>query len=216
MRHASDKRSAHADHRQRRVVIARRGLARLVTLAVFVVALVVAGCGGVSGSGVHAERQPAATATSELPTATVGPPTPTPTAQERLLTSLARQAIGDLAIDVRATFDAGARSVTVATTLGGSVPNSPADIAAAQERVKAICFRAQQALWTSRTTLSSVTVTVSGPILDQYADAITGAYGAAVLSANSAKRVTWDTLAPDTAWDQYDNVFLRPDFNDAS
>ena len=194
----------------------RRGPACLVALAMLAALVVAAGCAAAPESGGQAGAHPAATATPGLPTATAGPPTPTPTAQERLFTSLAQQAIGDPSVSVQATYDAAARSVTVTTTLGGTVPNTPPDIAIAQERVKTVCFRAQEALWTSGTALSKVTVTVSGPILDQYAEAMTAAYGAAVMSTATAKRFTWSSLTPDAAWEKYDNVYLRPDYNDAS
>lgn len=151
-----------------------------------------------------------------IPTYTPRPPTPTPTARELALAALERQALGKLVEDVQVTYDVGTRSVQVNTTVGGSVPNDDSTIAAAQEQVKTICFRAQAAMWNSGTSFSQVAITVAGPILDQYAQATNGAYGAAVLTAATVKRFTWNSLTPDTAWGMYDNVFLRPDYNDAS
>lgn len=174
-----------------------------------------AGCAASSTPGAAAGA-PSPTVPHALATSTPGPGTPTATAQERLFASTVTQAIGSLAQDMLVTYDAGHQSVTVAVTVGGIVPNTDAAIGAAQEQVKTICFRAQHALWTSGTAFRQVTITVTGPILDQYADLTTGAYGAAVLTAATVGNFAWASLTPDLAWGKYDNVFLRPAYNDAS
>ncbi|HEX6796394.1 MAG TPA: hypothetical protein VF116_01630 [Ktedonobacterales bacterium] len=158
-------------------------------------------------------------------------PTATPTAQQRIAT-LARHAIGGESqhATVTAAFGspgAGAGTPTSGTTLGaggagdtsavtvtialkGKVP-APQAIGATQERVKTICFQVQRALWTSTTPLAVVTVSVVGPIYDDYADLVSGSYGAAVLKAPSAARLDWANLSPDAAWDVY-GIWLRPDY----
>lgn len=149
---------------------------------------------------------PASRGAAGTPTAAV--PTATPTTQQRI-TALARQAIGGSAQSVEVTFGAGDRAVTVAATVGGTVPGTQEEINASQERVKALCFRVEQALWTSGMPLNEVVVTVVGPIYDDYADLTTGAYGAVDLKAATAAKLTWASLSPDAAWDVY-QVWLRP------
>lgn len=207
----------HAEHRRWYALQGRGTLPtfRVVVFPIVLAALLaVSGCTSSVRSGGFAPGSTPATATAGPPTFTPGPPTPTPTAQERRFTALAQQAAGSLVLQVEATYDAAGRTVIVSTTVGGSVPNGDAEISAAQERVKSICFQIEEALWTSGTPLRQVTVTVTGPILDQYADATTGPYGAAVLTATTAAKLTWSALTPDAAWEKYDNVFLRTDFND--
>lgn len=158
-------------------------------------------------------------------------PTATPTAQQRIA-ALAQHAIGGEAqhATVTAAFgtpSAGAGTPTSGTTLGaggasdtsvvtvtvtlkGKVP-APQAIGATQERVKTICFQVQRALWTSATPLTEVTVSVVGPIYDDYADLVSGSYGAAVLKAPAVARLDWASLSPDAAWEVY-GVWLRPDY----
>jgi hypothetical protein len=102
----------------------------------------------------------------------------------------------------------------VTATVGGLVPRTPADISAAQERVKIICFRAQKALWASTSAIPprEVIITVLGQMIDDYGDKITAAYGAAVLAAATAARFHWDSLSPDTAWEDCGNVYLAVRF----
>lgn len=185
---------------RRRVFGGMRGVAvALVALAILVVG---AGCASGAGSGVGSGSS--ATATAAVPTAT-------PTREQRI-TALARQAAGSDAHTVEATFGAGSADdgkVTVAVTVAGPVPATQEEINAAQERVKAISFRVEQALWTSGMPLNEVVVTVVGPIYDDYADLTTGAYGAVDLKAATAAKLAWASLNPDTAWNVY-QVWLRP------
>lgn len=194
----------------------RRGFAGVVALTALATIVALAGCGGSASTRAAGSARPTPTMIPAIPTYTPRPPTPTATAQELAFASLERQALGNLVVDVQVTYDAGTRSVQVNTTVGGTVPNSDPAVAAAQEQTKNVCFRAEEAMWNSGTPFSQVAITVAGPILDQYAQATNGAYGAAMLTATQAKRFTWSNLTPDAAWNQYDNVFLRPNFNDAS
>jgi hypothetical protein len=117
-------------------------------LAVLAAMLSLAGLGGCAGA-----------------TSTMARTTATPTAQQRFAV-LARSAIGGRADTVTATYDAQTDVLQVMATIGGAIARSPSDIAASQERVKALCFVAQRALWTSGPTFTEVKVTVLGPLLD--------------------------------------------------
>jgi hypothetical protein len=121
---------------------------------------------------------------------------------------LARQAIGRLALRVATAYDAGADSVRVSATVGWG-----SDIATSQEQVKTICLRAQAALWTSGFAPRQVTVLVLGPVYDDYGDATTDTYGTALLTASTAARFDWRGVNPDSAWEAYDVVFLRPTYH---
>lgn len=192
--------------------------------------VIVAGLACLSGLA-GCELGPAATATRPLPTPTATimpiptytplPPTPTPTSRELVIAAVAEQDVGGLGYDATASYDAGTHDVAVVIMIVvPGVPNNPTDVDAAHEQAKTICLRAQHTLWTNDLTrslaLRQVSVTVVGPILAQYADLETAAYAAAVLSAPVESRFVWNALTPDAAWSLYDNVYLRPDFNDAS
>ena len=82
----------------------------------------------------------------------------------------------------------------------------------AQNTAETACFEAQAALWTSGLTLSGVTVTVLGNTVDDYSDPIVAAYAACVMSAGTAKSLTWSAVSPAQAWAKYDIVFLRPTY----
>ncbi len=190
-------------------------LGAAMMLAALLALVAAIGCAPASRSGGTSSGTPTATSTA---TATPGPPTPTPTAQERIFITLVQQAVGNLAQDVGATYSAADGTATV-TVVGpwSAPPVTDSDVSAAHEQVKTICFRAQKALWTSTSgiRLRQVTITVIGPIIDQYAERVPGAYGAAVLTAATAAQFHWDSLSPDGAWQEYDNVYLRPDYNGA-
>jgi hypothetical protein len=164
---------------------------------------------------------PTTSVTSIPPTYTANPLTPTPTDEEHHLDALIWQAIGVGAVEVQTTYSqvGGATDVEITyrqvVPIQGQVPTQDADIAAAQERVKTICFEVEHALWTSGITpLSQVNVAVLGPVLDQYAFLTSQAYGSALLKAATAAHFNWSTLTPDQAWDKYDNTYLRADYSD--
>lgn len=156
-------------------------------------------------------------------------PTATPTAEQHIA-ALAQHAIGSESQHATVTAAFGAPStgtatsgttlgtggtadtsvVTVTISLKGKVP-APQEIGATQERVKTMSFQVQRALWTSGMPLTVVTVSVVGPIYDDYADIVSGSYGAAVLKAPAAARLDWASLGPDAAWDVY-GIWLRPDY----
>jgi hypothetical protein len=203
---------AHGQDRRRRSVASIIGVVLVTALA---------GCGAPTGSGHVGEGTPTPMVTVIPPTYTANPLTPTPTTEEQHLDALVRQTIGVGAVQIQTTYSAvdGATDVEITyaavVPIKGIVPTQPADIAAAQERVKTICFEVEQALWTSGTApLSQVNVSVLGPVLDQYANLTSQAYGSALLKAATAAHVAWSTLTPDSAWDKYDNNYLRADYSD--
>ncbi|HKB46115.1 MAG TPA: hypothetical protein VKC57_00350, partial [Ktedonobacterales bacterium] len=102
--------------------------------------------------------------------------TATPATVQGRLSLIARQALGDAAHDLAATYDTQGEALELTATLTGGVPRTEAEISAAQEHVKLLCLRAQQAEWTSGNPLRSVTVTILGPTLDDYANVTTGPY----------------------------------------
>jgi hypothetical protein len=173
-----------------RSVIFKRARALGPALAVLI-GLVVSGC-----ATTHSVQTPAAT----------------PATVQGRLELIARQALGDAAHDLAATYDTQGEALELAATLAGGVPRTEAEISAAQEHVKLLCFRAQRAEWTSGNPLRSVTVTILGPTLDDYADITTGPYGAAVLTSATAATLAWGSLSADSAWQHYDRVWLAPTY----
>lgn len=181
-----------------------RGIA---TIAIALVALGIFSACATTTSNTPTVR---ATTTSGGNVAATVCPTPSTGATQDMLALRACQAIGNLAETVQATYNAQDASVKVTVKVGGKVPDADNEVSAAQEMTKTICLRAQKAMWTSGVTLKEVTVTVLGPIQDEYANIVEGAYGAAVLDVATAKQLDLASLSAATAWDKYNNVFLRP------
>jgi hypothetical protein len=155
------------------------------------------------------------------PTYTPPPPTPTPTTFEQSLAALVQGDLGGLSQSTVVHYDAGTHSATVLVTIAvPRLPDAPADVSAAQEQSKTICFRAERTFWTSAVTrslaLRVVNIAVLGPTIDQYAIVTTGAYASVTLSARVEAGFVWATLTPDVAWERYDFVFLRPEYNNAN
>lgn len=133
-------------------------------------------------------------------------PSATPTARDMLIL----RALGGMAQSVTTTYDAGTGAQVVTITIGGTIPSDDAAIAAAHERVKALCFLALRALWTSGIGMPTgiVTIVVLGPMLDEYANHIINLYGSAIVAPQTGARLDWARLTPDSAWARYDHVFL--------
>jgi hypothetical protein len=156
----------------------------------------VAGCAGASTSATR-------------PTATASTPAQT-------LTRLAQAAAGSVPVSITLAAASQPSAVTVTATLAGDVPRTPEEIAASQERVKAVIFAAQRALWRGDVSEpggvrpATVTVSVLGPLLDDYFDRVTDWYGGATLTAGTETKLDWNALTADSAWSQYGSVWLRP------
>jgi hypothetical protein len=147
------------------------------------------------------------TATAVPSTATAGTPTPTPTAAEQRLDARVQPTIGSLAYDVSVRYDPASNSPFVTATVSPG-PNVPTT----QELVKTVCFLAFKALWTSGETFKDVSVAVLGPFQDDFGDHVLQAYGSADVTAQTAAKLHWASLTPDTAWNAYTNVFLAPSY----
>lgn len=127
-----------------------------------------------------------------------------------MLNLRACQAAGSEAVAVRTIYDQQAASVKVTIRIGGRVPDTDAEVSAAQNLTKTICLREQQAIWASGVTLKEATVTVIGPIQDEYANIVDGSYGASVLHPSTVAGLNWASLSAESAWGRYDYTFLRP------
>lgn len=189
----------------------RLGIGWLAAIVIFIFAACVLASGCTTSStraGSAATRGPSATFTPN-------PLTPTPTTTEARINALVRQAAGSDPLQIQTVYQTASGQIAVTLTLGGTVPTSDADVSAMQERVKTLCFAGQRAVWAGGLpSLSQVTITVVGPIMDQYAELETQAYGAAVLKASTERRFAWSALSPDGAWGAYDNTYLRPAYYD--
>jgi hypothetical protein len=130
-------------------------------------------------------------------------------ATQQRLAHLASQAAASYTNNVVTTYDGQKQTLSVTATVGWTSDITIADIAKSQERAKTLCFQVQRALWTSGVTLKEATVTVLGPVQDDYADMILDAHGVAELSAKTAAGFDWAALTPDSAWSRYDSVWLR-------
>jgi hypothetical protein len=144
--------------------------------------------------------------------ATAGPPivSGTPTTGQQL-TALVQQAIAKDAILTSMTYDAGGQAVNVLATLA-TIKQLPA-VSVGQEKVKVLCFRIEKALWLSGISLKQVSVTIDGPTYAVYGDLTSGGYGGALLRQPTASRLDWSALSPDTAWPDYNFIWLTYDYS---
>lgn len=177
----------------------RRGSPAALLTLVLLAAL--AACASGSGSG-RAGSTAATLITSCAPASTSVP-------SDRLA-RLACLAVRGLVGRIETTYDPQQQTAQVtATFVGTRVPRTDQQIGAAQEAVKTVIFRAQQALWTSGVALRQVTVTAQGPILDDFFNVITDWYGGSRLAAPTAAGMDWQAAGADGAWGRYDQVWLR-------
>lgn len=175
--------------------------ARPVTIIALAVLAAVACLGGAgcAGSSSHA-ASPRSTATPTV----YATPSATPTALDMQIL----RALGGQAQSVTTAPGSGAGALVVTITISGTVPSTQADIAAAQERVKTLCYQALHALLTGGRATGDVTIVVLGPMLDEYANRVNNVYGSAIVEPRTAGRLDWAQLTPDSAWPLYDHVFL--------
>lgn len=162
------------------------------------------GCAPTHGTGATVAATPTATS-MPCPAATEAS-----VAQRRLATAVTAVVGSVPCLDIA--YKAADHTATVTVTIAGNVPISPAEIAAAQERGKTLCFQAQRAAWVSGVALSAVTVVVVGPYMDPYAGLTTAPYAATYLTVRTAAGFAWANLSPDSAWGKYDSTFLQSGF----
>jgi hypothetical protein len=117
------------------------------------------------------------------------------------LTRIARNATGD-ASSAQVTFQNGKVTVTV------TLPNPSWDVSSTQTVCKADVFNEMKALFTSRLNINEVEVTINGPVTDSYGNNTTGQYADADLTLATAQLFNWDNLDYDTAWNDYDSVWV--------
>lgn len=144
-------------------------------------------------------------ATSPQTKASAPPPTPI---VDGPLASIVAPAVGTQPQRISSRYDASAKQATITLTIGAA-PN----VHAAQSQVMTLCFQVQKALWASDPSLREVKVIVLGPIRDDYADIIEDAYGVADVLAPTAAKLQWSALSPASAWNHYDNTWLRPSYS---
>lgn len=133
-------------------------------------------------------------------------------AAEGQLTILVRQASGHLLGNIHAVYQLPGEKAAITGTVSNAVPRTPTEISAAQEKVKTLCFQIQRALWNGGIALQEVTVTILGPVFDDYFDQIISWYGTASLEAGTAARIDWRDLGVDAAWNQFQRTQLRVDY----
>jgi hypothetical protein len=139
-------------------------------------------------------------------------PTVDGTTAQRLLDTTARQVVAGYAEQVDTSYDAEKGAAQVVATVGWTLEIGIGDVEKSQERAKTICFLAQRALWTSGVPLREATVTILGPVQDDYGSQTIDAHAIAYLVARTSAGFTWGALTPDTAWGRYDRVWLRPNY----
>jgi hypothetical protein len=177
----------------------RQMCSKILILILFAVAL--CGC-----------NSPSSSKRTVLPSATAGLPTVSVTVtSEQQLTALVQQAIAKDANLTSMTYDAGSQAVNVLATID-QLPT----VSVGQEKVKALCFRIQKTLWLSGIPLKQVSATIDGPTYGVYGDLTSGGYGGALLRQPTATRLDWSTLSPDTAWPDYNFMWLTYDYSNDS
>lgn len=140
------------------------------------------------------------------------PPTPSSAEQGQLAQAVLSN-LWNLGVqNVHTTYDPRDASATVTITLGGNLPGTLAEVAAAQELTKSFCLMALQALWTSGVGLSQAKVMVQGPAQEEYGDTLIQPYGVVTMDAREAHSIDWTQVTADAAWSTYDHEFLRPEF----
>lgn len=182
----------------RRLAAARFALAALALAA----GVIAAGCAPFSGNGSSGVASPTATAQA-------APASPI----QGQLAEAVHFAVWGLGVQkIDTAYDATNASVKVQITLGGSVPNTDAKVAAAQELTKAFCLMAQQALWTSGVRLTEANVIIMGPVQEEYGGYQNGVYGTSAVKAGTAQGIKWAAAGIDDTWQRYDDTFLQSVF----
>jgi hypothetical protein len=177
----------------------RRMSSKILILILFAIAL--CGCNSlpISKENMHPS------ATASLPTVSGTPTT------EQQLTALVQQALAKDANLTSMTYDAEGQAVSILATIE-QLPT----VSVGQEKVKVLCFRIQKVLWLSGIPLKQVSVNIDGPTYGVYGDLTSGGYGGAVLRQPTASRLDWSTLSPDTAWPDYNFIWLTYDYSNDS
>jgi hypothetical protein len=146
------------------------------------------------------------------PGATASPPTATSASTtQQQINALVLKAIANDAKLTDATYDTGDQAISILAT----IEQFPT-VSVGQEKVKVLCFQIQKALWLSGIPLKQVAVTIDGPTYGVYGDLTSSGYGGALLRQPTAARLDWRTLSPDTAWVDYNAMWLTYDYSNDS
>lgn len=78
------------------------------------------------------------------------------------------------------------------------------------DAIKFDCFSAQKAIWQSVKQINEVSISIHGPLVDQYGHQSDGNIGLCSLKMDTEARFDWSGLDQDSAWKVYDNVWLLP------
>jgi len=87
------------------------------------------------------------------------------------------------------------------------VDSSPGPITIDVERSKSCIFYIMKSIYTHFKP-SSVSVSIEALLQDQYGKQSTGNIATAMLTQATASKLVWDNLDPDSAWSDYDNMWL--------
>ena len=181
-----------------------------VSLIILAFTLTLAGCAPGVASGADTGPTPTPVLV-KLPTATPIATPSDPVGKEPPAT--AQGAVGSAARSVGVVYDGSAQSLSVTVTIDGNVPLTDAQIAAAYARVKTLCFQEMNGLWSSGLPLRQVMVIILGPTKDEYNATVNEWYGIAVVKDATARRLSWASATPESAWSVYDQTFLREMFD---
>lgn len=110
--------------------------------------------------------------------------------------------------NMTSSYDARTQAVTITeTTEGGFTKSGTVD------GIKMDCFDFQKALWTAGIApqISDVKVTINGSLIDQYGHTTTGLWGSCELTRATAGKFVWNNLTWESAWQDYDSQYIRPD-----
>ena len=176
-----------------------------MALMTLMLAVTLVGCASTSTNGPTKQATPVATT---APASTNTRPT-----VADLLDASARGAVGAAVRKVETTYDASAEKLIVTLTITGKVPLTDAQMAAAWERAKTLCFQEENALWASGLPLRQVMVVVVGPTKGEYNEILDGWYGISVVGEATARHIPWATATPDSVWNSYDQSMLRNSFD---
>lgn len=153
---------------------------------------------------VAATQTAAAPTVTPAPTATLAPPTPTPTPIQQLKQIVDATANGNT-YEVTVIYRANVVIVNETVWAGATVTALDC---------KQEIFNVQRVIWQQWASIGQpheVNVNIIGPVQDKYGRVSHGTYAHSTILAISARLYIWQNLDADSAWDAYDEAFIRSD-----
>ena len=153
---------------------------------------------------VAATQTAAAPTMTSAPTATLAPPTPTRTPMQRLQQIVDATANGNT-YEVAVSYSANVVTVDETLWAGASVT--------AQDCKQEI-FNVQRVIWQQWASIGhphEVNVNIIGSLQDKYGRISNGPYAHSSILATSARLYVWANLDAESAWNTYDEAFIRSD-----